>query len=106
MSELSAGWDSNDDPWRAFLDASTAGRDLQLRGRRAGDRFCPRGLGGHTVKLGEFLTNQKVPRVVRDRLPLLVSKAGIVWVCGQRMDERYRVSGETRSVLAVEFVRV
>jgi tRNA(Ile)-lysidine synthase len=103
--ELPEGWASSDHPWREFLDAGSVGQNLRLRGRRAGDRFRPLGIGGHTVKLGDFLTNQKVPREVRDRIPLLTGAGGIVWVCGQRIDERYRVKAETEAVMGIEFVR-
>ena len=79
---------------------------LGLRVRQAGDRFQPLGMGGRSVKLADFLTNQKVPRVARDRLPLLVGEGGIAWVCGQRVDERARVVRGTEAVLALRFVRV
>ena len=102
---LPAGWEANADPWRAFLDARAAGQDLWLRGRRPGDRFQPLGMGGHTVKLADFYTNQKAPRAVRDRLPLLVSQGQIVWVCGWRVDERVRVGEGTGKVLLLRFVR-
>jgi tRNA(Ile)-lysidine synthase len=60
-------------------------------------------MGGRSVKLGDFLTNQKVPRVVRDRLPLLVGQEGIAWVCGQRIDERARIRPSTGQVLHLQF---
>jgi tRNA(Ile)-lysidine synthase len=100
---LPADWEANVDPWRAFLDADEAGSALWLRTRRVGDRFQPLGMGGHTVKLSDFLTNQKVPYSVRDRLPLLIGEQGIMWVCGQRIDERARVQSGTRLVLNVHF---
>jgi tRNA(Ile)-lysidine synthase len=103
--ELPAAWKSNVDPWRAFLDAAIVGDGLWLRTRRPGDRFQPLGLGGHQAKLGDFLTNQKVPRVHRDRLPLLVGDKGIMWVCGQRVDEQARVRETTEWVLVLQFVQ-
>jgi tRNA(Ile)-lysidine synthase len=57
------------------------------------------------VKLGDFLTNQKVPRHLRDRLPLLVREREIVWVCGLRLDERFRVRDQTTQVLVLAFRR-
>jgi hypothetical protein len=60
---------------------------------------------GHTVKLADFLTNEKVPRAARDRLPLLEAEWGICWVCGQRIDRRARVQSATRRVLYLRFVR-
>jgi tRNA(Ile)-lysidine synthase len=80
------------------------GGDLALRTRRPGDRFQPLGLDGHTAKLADFLTNQKVPRAARDRLPLLVGEWGIAWVCGQRVDERAQVESGTKRVLVLRFV--
>jgi len=38
-------------------------------------------------------------------LPLLVREGGILWVCGQRVDERARVRNLTERVLALRFVR-
>jgi tRNA(Ile)-lysidine synthase len=103
-SELLAGWEGNPDPWRAFLDAQVVGSPLWLRRRQPGDWFQPLGMGGHAVKLADFLTNRKVPQLVRDRLPLLVGPQGIVWVCGHRLDERARVRDQTESVLAVHLL--
>lgn len=103
-SDLPERWESNRDQWRAFVDAGAAGGKLWLRTRRAGERFCPLGMGGRKVKLSDFLTNQKVPRDVRDRLPLLVGQGGIVWVCGQRVDERARIRDSTSTALIARFV--
>jgi len=102
---LPAGWEANPDPWRAVLDADAAGAKLWLRTRHPGDRFQPLGLGGRTAKLADFLTNQKVPRTLRDRWPLLVGEGGIVWVCGQRLDESARVRDASEGVLSLRFVR-
>jgi len=102
--ELAPGWEANEDPWRAYVDAGAAGGRLWLRTRRAGDRFQPLGMAGR-VKLSDFFTNRKVPRPVRDRLPLLEGPEGIAWVCGQRLDERARVTRATERVLLVRFCR-
>ncbi len=105
-ADLAVGWDDNADPWRATLDAGTVVPPLLLRTRRPGDRFRPLGMGGQATKLADFLTNQKVPRAARDRLPLLVTAWGIAWVPGFRMDERARVSESTAKVLSVRFLRL
>lgn len=103
VSEVSSRWAKTPEPWSEFLDAESTGPSLRLRTRLPGDHFQPLGMKGHTVKLADFLTNQKVPRHVRDRLPLLVRNTEIVWVCGQRLDERFRVRDDTSRVLALRF---
>jgi tRNA(Ile)-lysidine synthase len=105
-------WAIQPDPWQAFLDASAAGPRLWLRTRRPGDRFQPQGMGGHSAKLADFYTNQKVPRAARDRLPLLAGEyrpeggGDIVWVCGWRVDERAQVREATERVLVLRFSQV
>jgi tRNA(Ile)-lysidine synthase len=106
VAELPPTWEANADPWQAFLDAQAVGARLALRTRQPGDRFQPLGLGGHEVKLADFLTNRKVPRAVRARLPLLICEWGIAWACGQRVDERASVREATRQVLVLRFVPV
>jgi tRNA(Ile)-lysidine synthase len=102
--DLAAGWDLNTDPWRAYLDRHVLGETPCLRTRQPGDRFQPLGMGGHSVRLADFLTNEKVPRRWRDLLPIVVGKGHIAWVCGQRVDERAKVTDETREVVVLRFV--
>jgi tRNA(Ile)-lysidine synthase len=104
-SALPSGWESNSEPWRAFVDGSVVRGRLWLRARQPGDRFQPLGMGGQSVKLSDYFTNQKVPRAVRDRLPLLVTDTGIAWVCGYRIDERARIRASTEEALILRFVQ-
>jgi tRNA(Ile)-lysidine synthase len=109
-AELLETWDvqriaDNADPWTAYLDADALADPLVLRPRRLGDRFCPQGMGGHSVKLSAFLTNRKVPRAWRDHVPLLAAGDSIVWVCGQRVGEGAAVGAETRRVARMRFER-
>lgn len=92
-----------DNPWTAHLDADTLTGSLALRPRRRGDRFRPQGMDGHSVKLSAFLINLKIPRVWRDRVPLLVAGDGIAWVCGRRIGEEFAVGPETRRVTQLQF---
>lgn len=58
------------------------GGEIRLRARRMGDRFAPQGLNGGSKKLNEWLIDRKVPRHLRDHLPLLVvgeSIAAVWW---------------------------
>ena len=82
----------------AWLDAERCGSRLWLRTRRPGDRFQPLGMEGQK-KLQDFFVDEKVPRSERGRVPLVISRRGIAWVVGYRVDERFRVRSETRQVL-------
>lgn len=66
------------DPLAAALQVP-AGATLALRTRRAGDRFCPRGLSGHSQKLADTLIAMRVPAWWRDRVPLLTVNGVIAW---------------------------
>lgn len=104
-SDLPAGWQANPDPWHVFLDLDAVGLAPRLRARQPGDRLRLLGMGGHSVKLSDLLTNLKVPAAARDRLPLLDVPWGLAWVCGQRLDRRARVTDATQQVLHLHFVR-
>jgi tRNA(Ile)-lysidine synthase len=106
VADLPPSWNTNPDPWQAWLDADVLGPVPFLRVRQAGDRFQPLGMKGHHKLLGEFFTNNKVPAAVRDRWPLLsTSDSHIAWVCGLRVDERARVTSATRQAIHIRFVR-
>jgi tRNA(Ile)-lysidine synthase len=79
---------------------------LAVRSRRAGDRFKPLGMGAEK-KLQDFLVDRKVPRQVRDTLPLVVDRSDrIVWVVGQSVGEDFRVTEPTRGVILLKARRL
>ncbi len=96
---------ANDDRWTAYLDADATGRELALRPRRPGDRFHPLGLGGHAVRLNEYMINVKVPAAERGGWPVLDAGCGIAWVCGLRVDQRAAIGSGTERVWEVRFER-
>jgi len=69
-----------------------------LRNFRPGDRFVPLGMKGHK-KLKDFFVDMKIPSDVRARIPLLAQGDQLIWVCGLRMDDRFKVTSSTRRVL-------
>lgn len=84
----------------AVLDADRVAAPLVVRNRRPGDRFWPLGLGAQK-KVKEFFIDAKVPRRLRDRVPLVEAGGGVVWVVGYRVDERFRAGPATRRILVL-----
>ncbi len=82
----------------AYLDADKTGPALEVRRRRRGDRFYPLGMGS-PKKLHDFMVDERVPRSERDSTPIVVIPDAIVWVAGYRIDDRFKVTPETRRVL-------
>jgi tRNA(Ile)-lysidine synthase len=54
-----------------------------------------------SVKLKDFFISRKIPLHERRRIPLLLSGQDIAWVVGERIDDRYKVTSETRRFLTV-----
>jgi tRNA(Ile)-lysidine synthase len=87
-------------PWTAFLDAEKLHYPLTVRSFRPGDRFVPLGMTGHK-KLKDFFADLKIPRDQRYSTPILCCENSPVWICGFRIDDRFKVTGETKRVLRV-----
>ncbi|MGQ9732454.1 MAG: tRNA lysidine(34) synthetase TilS [Candidatus Zipacnadales bacterium] len=86
-------------PFRVHLDATITGRQLIIRSPRAGDRIAPLGMQG-TKKLHDFFVDKKIPCVERESIPVVETTQGeIVWVVGQQISERAKVTATTRRVI-------
>ncbi len=81
------------------FDGATFTPELHIRSWSPGDVFCPKGMGGRQKKLQDFFSDIKLPRSQREKVPLLVSPEGILWVAGIRGDERFQASSITTSVV-------
>jgi tRNA(Ile)-lysidine synthase len=85
-------------PKVACVDADALTFPLEIRKYQEGDWFCP--LGMNTKKLiSDFLTDRKVPLLIKKETYLLLSKGSVVWVMGHRIDNRFKVSDKTETVM-------
>ncbi|HEV2237033.1 MAG TPA: tRNA lysidine(34) synthetase TilS, partial [Ktedonobacterales bacterium] len=89
---------------RAYLDADAAGEPLVVTTWQPGDRFMPLGMT-REKKLQDYFVDAKVPRDERAAVPVVWGPGHIVWVAGQRIDDRARVRPQTRRVLALRLTR-
>ena len=55
--------------------------ELRLRTRRPGDRFKPKGMGGQSRKLKDWMIDRKIPREVRNQIPLVCADEEIIAIC-------------------------
>ncbi|MFC1891848.1 tRNA lysidine(34) synthetase TilS [Thermodesulfobacteriota bacterium] len=85
---------------KVFLDADKLSYPLTIRNFRPGDRFIPLGMKGHK-KIKDFFIDLKVPSETRAVTPILLSGDTPVWVCGFRIDERFKITPQTRNILKV-----
>jgi tRNA(Ile)-lysidine synthase len=92
------------DEYRSHFDWSRLRGPFLLRNRRPGDRFHPLGRSGRS-KLSDYFIDRKVPRALRDDVPLLVGRDGIIWVVGHGIGEPFKVSEKTTTVLSARCSR-
>jgi tRNA(Ile)-lysidine synthase len=88
----------------AVIDFEKACFPLYIRNARRGDRFQPLGMRGHK-KLSDFFIDRKIPRPVRKSIPLVFKNDELVWVGGQQLNEKYRVTSQTKTFLQIELKR-
>jgi tRNA(Ile)-lysidine synthase len=87
----------------AHVDADRLVLPLDVQRRHKGDRLQPLGFP-HEKKLQDILVDAQVPRHLRDSLPIVHDRAGIVWVVGVTVDENRKVTPGTSRQLHLEIV--
>jgi tRNA(Ile)-lysidine synthase len=107
-SELKEGkeWQPGAGGSTEYIDAdSLPAGHLVLRTWSEGDWFIPLGMKSRK-KISDFFVDAKIPLYEKRSYPILETQDGaVVWLCGQRIDDRFRVTDQTRQVLKLEFFR-
>ncbi|MFC1534165.1 tRNA lysidine(34) synthetase TilS [Thermodesulfobacteriota bacterium] len=102
LEELKGGMDPDTDTSKstAYLDGDKLRHPLVVRNFRPGDRFIPLGMKGHK-KVKDFYIDLKIPSETRASTPILTSQDVPVWICGYRLDDRFKVTSRTKKILKV-----
>lgn len=89
-------------PLSEFIDAASVNGPLVVRPWKKADRFYPIGLGG-SKRVSDLLTDLKVSTLDRKRVRVLTEQSRgverIIWVCGYRLDDRFKVTDQTTAIL-------
>ncbi len=73
---------------------------LTIRTPKEGDEITI-DLSGHTKTLKRYMIDAKIPRRLRETLPVIYNEADVLWVIGYRDSAAYWIDGETKVVLIV-----
>ncbi|WP_297093382.1 tRNA lysidine(34) synthetase TilS [uncultured Draconibacterium sp.] len=85
----------------ACIDLDEVQFPLLMRKWQQGDYFQPLGMTGFK-KVSDFFIDQKMPLHEKENTWLLCSGKKIVWIMGQRLDNRFKVTDATKQVLKIE----
>jgi tRNA(Ile)-lysidine synthase len=94
----------NVDALQAWFDAGLAG-ELVVRPRRPGERFQPLGMAGATAAVKEVMINRKIPAAARPLWPIVATSRHVAWLPGDRIDERARLTPESKRAVRLRLVR-
>ncbi|MBR6332663.1 MAG: hypothetical protein IKR78_06015, partial [Dehalococcoidales bacterium] len=72
-----------------------------IRSKLPGDAFIPFGADAE-IKVARFLMNRHLSKAEREKVFLLCDGDDIIWVIGHRIDDRYKVTDQTTSVLCLK----
>jgi tRNA(Ile)-lysidine synthase len=84
---------------REFISADNiVGNKFVIRNWQNGDKFFPLGMKG-TKKISDFLNESKIESNTKKNQLLLLNDKKIVWVIGYRLDDRFKITKNTKKYL-------
>ena len=84
----------------ACFDADKLPHPLSLRLWQQGDTFVPFGMKG-TKKVSDYMTDRKFSLLRKEQQWVLCCGKEIIWLVGERTDNRFRIGASTKRVLVI-----
>lgn len=88
-------------PLIKYFDYDKIKGDIKLRYRKNGDRFIPLGMSG-SKKLKDLFIDLKIPKEIRDSIPLIIFGDDIAWIVGYRISDKFKINKNTNNVLKIK----
>jgi tRNA(Ile)-lysidine synthase len=88
------------DPSTACIDAEKIVFPLIIRKWKSGDFFFPLGMK-QKKKLSDYFIDNKYSIIDKESKFIMESEAKIVWIIGERIDDRYKITGTTKKALII-----
>ena len=85
-----------------FFDYDKIEEGIIIRNRKDGDKMVPIGMKG-TKKLKDIFINSKIPKEIRDIIPIVCFDEKIAWVVGVKVSEQFKVTSNTKQILKITF---
>jgi tRNA(Ile)-lysidine synthase len=89
------------DHLRACIDADKISFPLTIRVWKAGDCFFPLGMK-NKKKLSDYFIDKKYSKFDKEKILILESDGKIVWIIGDRIDNRFRITESTTKALIIK----
>lgn len=86
----------------AYLDKDKIKGYLKIRKWKNGDSFIPLGMKGRK-NISDFLTDIKKSIPEKNNTYIITDNYNIVWVVGERPDDRYKITEKTQNILIIKF---
>jgi len=99
-------WNMKKSPRFAYFDAEKIQWPIMLRSWEEGDYFYPFGMGKRhssekagKKKLSKYFKDEKLSAYQKENAVLLLSGDRVMWLLGHRIDDRFKVTEKTKTVL-------
>ena len=100
--EKNANFEIPDNANIAFLDYRLINFPLIIRKWQQGDYFQPLGMKD-TKKVSDFFIDKKLSIIEKEKTWILASGDKIVWIIGKRIDNRFKITSDTKKILEIIF---
>ena len=81
-----------------FFDYGKLNMGIYIRNRRTGDVFRPF-KSSCTKKLKKYFIDEKIPVEERNSIPLIAKGNEIIWIVGDKINDKFKVTDNTNNVL-------
>ena len=84
----------------AYVDRDALKFPLVVRKAKAGDYFYPFGMQGKK-KISKFYKDEKLSLPQKENTWLVCSADTVVWIIGHRLDDRFKITEQTKTILKI-----